>query len=299
MIPKVLHYCFGLTPDFGDKPWSLVHYACVKSAVERIRPQETYFYCEYEPSGPWWDLTRKMITLRRIEAPREIFGKPLLHPAHRADVVRLEKLLSAGGIYLDADVFVHKGFDCLLQYKTVLGEQQADGVTGLCNAIILAEPQAPFLQRWLSTYVSFRSRGRDAHWDEHSVQMPYQLSRINSDEITILPPSAFFLPTFTPSDLAMIFESNTPLDNPNSYATHLWESLVWHRHLEDLTPGRVRSIDTNFHTWIRPFIRDLPDNYGAPGFSYRLRRNIRRFVGRVRSKLRTMRSKIGRNESFS
>jgi Glycosyltransferase sugar-binding region containing DXD motif len=293
MIPKVLHYCFGLTSDFGDKPWSLVHHACVKSAVERIKPSETYFYCEYEPSGPWWDLTRRMITLQKIEAPREIFGKPLLHPAHRSDVVRLEKLLQTGGIYLDADVFVHKAFDCLLPHKTVLGEQQAKGITGLCNAVILAEPKAPFLEKWLSAYVSFRSRGRDEYWDEHSVQLPAQLARSNSDEITILPPSAFFWPTFTPDGLSMIYESNASLDTSSSYATHLWESLVWQRYLEDLAPGRVRTVDTNFHKWIRPFVHDLPDGYGAPEPSYRLRRSVNRLAARVRSKLGAMRSKTG------
>lgn len=295
MIPRVLHYCFGLTRDFGDKPWSLVHYVCVKSAVERIKPSEACIYCEYEPSGPWWDLTRKIVTVQRIEAPREIFGKPLLHPAHRSDVVRLEKLLYTGGIYLDADVFVHKTFDCLLQHKTVLGEQQANGITGLCNAVILAEPQAPFLERWRSSYVSFRSKGRDEYWDEHSVHVPAQLSKNNSDEITILPPSAFFWPTFTPDGLSMIYESNSPLDSSNSYATHLWESLVWQQHLEDLTPGRVRAIDSNFHKWIRPCVQDLPDNYGAPESSYRLRRTVRRFAARVRSKLGAMRSKMGRS----
>src|ERR1017187_9567646 len=135
MIPKVLHYCFGMSPDFGGKPWSLVHHACLTSAVTHIKPTDVFFYCEYEPTGPWWELTRRMVTVRRIVAPREIFGNPLLHAAHRADVVRLEKLLAVGGIYLDADVFVHGSFDRLLSHAAVLGEQRVDGtVVGLCNA---------------------------------------------------------------------------------------------------------------------------------------------------------------------
>ena len=293
MIPKVLHYCFGLSPDFGGKPWSLIHYACLKSAVERMQPADVFFYCEYEPAGPWWDLTRKMVTVERIKAPREIFGNPLLHAAHRADVVRLEKLLSVGGIYLDADVFVHKGFDCLLEHKTVLGEQQVGGVVmGLCNAVILAEAQAPFLQRWLSRYRSFRSRGHDAYWDEHSVRLPYQLSKEYPGEITVLPPSAFFWPTFTTEDLAMIFDSAVHLDHSNSYATHLWESVVWQRYLEDLTPRRVRKLDTNFHRWVRPMIENLPDAYGAPAAVDRIARRIRRLGRRVRSAYAAVRIEV-------
>ena len=42
-----------------------------------------------------------------------IFGHPLIHFAHRADVVRLEKLLCIDGIYLDCDF--------LLCYRSVPG----------------------------------------------------------------------------------------------------------------------------------------------------------------------------------
>jgi hypothetical protein len=45
------HYMFGMARDFGGKPWSLVHHVCVKSAVERIAPERTYLYYEFEPTG--------------------------------------------------------------------------------------------------------------------------------------------------------------------------------------------------------------------------------------------------------
>jgi Glycosyltransferase sugar-binding region containing DXD motif len=148
MIPKVLHYCFGMSSDAGGKPWSLVHYACLKSAIEHIKPKDVFFYCEHEPTGPWWELSRGNVTVERVKAPREIFGNPVVHFAHRADIVRLEKLLSRGGIYLDADVFVHTTFDQLLGHAAVLGRQVVDEKDlGLCNAVILAEAQAPFLRR--------------------------------------------------------------------------------------------------------------------------------------------------------
>ena len=265
-------------------PGALVHYVCFKSAIERIKPTDVFFYCEDEPGGPWWELTRGIVSVERIKAPREIFGNPLLHDAHRADVVRLEMLLSRGGIYLDVDVFVHDSFDPLLDHATVLGQQVVDGkVIGLGNSVILAEAQAPFLRKWHSEYRSFRSKGHDTYWDEHSVRIPYRLSKEFPDQITILPNFAFFWPTYKPEDLALIFETASPIDISRAYATHLWETPAWEPYLEQLTPRRVRSVDTNFHSWARPMIAGLPDDYGAPTVSARFARSVRHLKRRVRS----------------
>jgi hypothetical protein len=284
MIPKTLHYIFGMASNSGGKPWSLVHHVCVRSAVERVRPTDVYFYCEYEPKGPWWELTRKLVNLEKIRAPREIFGNPVIHPAHRADVVRLEKLISRGGIYLDIDVFVHRSFDDLLGSATVLGKQVVDGVEfGICNAVILSEAQAPFLKRWFSEYRSFRSRGRDGFWDEHSVQIPLRLLQQFPHEVTALPHFAFFWPTFEPEGIKLIFDSPTEIDLCRAYATHLWESVAWERYLEYLTPARVRSVDSNFHRWVRPFVASLSDKYGAPSFSDHIKLGARALKRSIRS----------------
>ena len=259
-VPKTLHYIFGMASDFGGKPWSLVHHVCLKSAVERIAPQNTLFHYEHEPKGPWWELSRELVTPVRIKAPREIFGRPLDHVAHRADVVRLQTLIEHGGIYLDADVLVHRSFDDLLNHQTVLGEEGVHAHWGLANAVILAEPRAPFLCRWLDEYRSFRGEV----WNEHSVQLPKKLASEHPSEITVLPSNAFFWPLWTEDHLEWIFASNRPIAVDQSYANHLWETVAWKKYLEDLTPRSVRSVDTNFHVWARPLIDGVPDNYGAP-----------------------------------
>ncbi len=61
------------------------------------------------------------------------------------------------------------------------------------------------------------------------------------------------------------------------YANHLWEGKAW-KYLEDLTPRRVRSVDTNFHRWAKPLIQDLPDDYGAPTLRRRLQKQSRRVL---------------------
>jgi len=292
MIPKILHFCFGMGRDIGGKPWSLSHHACVKSAVERIKPTKTFFYCEYEPQGSWWPLTREMVTIVKIEAPRTIFGNPLLHPAHRADVVRLEKLLEIGGIYLDCDVFVHRDFDDLLQYSTVLGQEGDLGRVGLCNAVILAEVEAPFLKRWYHEYRSFRSKGHDSFWSEHSVAIPSRLAREFPEEITVLPNTAFFWPTWEREGLEKIFRSVDPIIGPSVYANHLWEWCAWEPYLEHLTPKRVRNVNSNFHDWLRPMIAGLPADYGAPTRMSRMNTSFRHAADRIRSGLKYQRAYI-------
>lgn len=290
MIPKILHYTFGMSAHLGRKPWSLIHYVCLRSAIEQIKPTEVFFHCENEPTGPWWELSRPMVRVQRIKAPREIFGNPLLHEAHRADVVRLEKLLSCGGIYLDPDVFVHHSFDNLLGHSTVLGRVLIDGrCIWLGNSVILAEANAPFLKRWYSEYRSFRSKGQDEHWDEHSNQVPYRLAEQFPHEVTLLPNFAFYWPTCKSEDLDKIFASAEPIDISRSYGVHLWETVAWDRFLEHLTPGQVRRIHTNFHCWARPMIAALPDGYGAPTAMARLARgarHVRKRVGRVYANMR-------------
>lgn len=273
-IPKILHYCFGFKSDFGGKPWSLVHYACVRSAVERLRPEHAYIYFEYEPAGPWWEETRKFLTLQKITGPTEIFGNPLRHPAHVADIVRLQKLLASGGIYLDADVFVHSSFDDLLENSVVLGEEGVGGKIGLGNAVILAEPNALFLRKWYEEYRSFRSDG----WNEHSIKKPMELARKFPNDVTVLPHDAFYSPGWTSQGLQMLFGSSPTLESKATRANHLWESFVWEKYLEDLTPGRVRKVHSNFHSWVRPFVSEFPDHFGRLPFHKRLAKQSKRRV---------------------
>lgn len=290
MIPKTLHFCFGLTSDFGGKPWSLVHHACVRSAIERIDPWEVFFYFQHEPSGPWWELTSQLVNRRRVVAPESVFGRPLLHPAHRADVLRLERLIEAGGIYLDCDVLVHADVSDLLNNSVVLGREQGPDRAGLCNAVIMAEREAPFLRRWHAEYRSFRSNGSDEYWNEHSVIVPLRLATEHPGEVTVLPPAAFFEPNWSDEGIAALFGTGRSPDARGIYANHLWEGVAWRRHLDGLTPGRVREVDSPFHAWLRPLVAGLPDDYGAKSRLTRLGDNAGRVRRRVRKALTHLRT---------
>ncbi len=261
MIPRVLYYVFGLTPDFGGKPFGMLHYACITSALAHIRPERCVVAYAYEPDTPWWHRLKPRIDAQRIDPPDNVFGNPVAHYAHRADVWRMQTLLAHGGIYLDADVLVTRPFDDLLAHETVMGLQRDGYGEGLCNAVILAAPGARFMTRWYETYRQFRSTGRDAYWDEHSVRIPRRLAADHAEEVTMLPPAAFFTPGPSDRDIDRIFASPRPLDVPGAYAHHLWESVAWRPFLQGLTLAEVRRRDTAYHHLIRPHLADLPEDF--------------------------------------
>ena len=129
-VPNVVHFVFGLSPDFGGKPFSLVHYLAVLAAKARLRPDAIMLHYVHEPRGRWWRRARRHLTLRPIpptladglaaDAAGTTLGdgdpfdwRGLAHVAHKSDVVRLLVLLREGGVYMDMDVIALAPFDRL------------------------------------------------------------------------------------------------------------------------------------------------------------------------------------------
>jgi len=185
-IPNVIHFIFGLQ-DGGS--FDFMHYLAIKSAHDCNKPEAIKFYYKYEPTGEWWEKSKPYLTLIKVEPPTEIFGNKIFHPAHQADVIRLETLIKEGGIYLDMDVVCFNSFRPLLRHNCVLGRE---GWVGLCNAVILARPGARFLKNWYSHYRNFDS----TKWNEHSVRLPLQLAKENPEDIHIEDRYAFFWPLY-------------------------------------------------------------------------------------------------------
>jgi len=79
-----------MAPNFGGKPFSLVHYLSIKSAVDLNKPEQAFFHYQYEPIGEWWEKAKPLLRLNKIDAPTQIMGNQLYHVAHQADVVRLQ-----------------------------------------------------------------------------------------------------------------------------------------------------------------------------------------------------------------
>jgi Glycosyltransferase sugar-binding region containing DXD motif len=264
-----------MAPDFGGKPFSLVHYLSVKSAVELNKPIAAYFHYQYEPVGEWWEKAKPLLTLNKVLAPESIMGNKLYHVAHKADVVRLQALKDTGGIYLDLDTISVKPLTSLLNNSFAIGQElkpayvpknwrqrikqqlgwtkeNKDGATGLCNAVLLSEQNSDFVNLWISEYHSFRSQGRDKYWNEHSVLVPQRLAEQYPQHITQLSPYAFHYPLYKEEGLKSMFEEVTAFSD--AYLHHLWESFAWEKYMSKLTPEYIQTVDTTYNLIARQYL---------------------------------------------
>lgn len=260
-IPNKLHFVFGLSEDFGGKPWSLCHYLAVKSAIELNKPEKAYFYYKFKPTGKWFEMIEDQLDLVQIDPPTEIFGRPLLHVAHQTGVIRLQVLIEEGGIYMDVDTISKKPFTDLLHHSCVLGIQgyPNGSIEGLCDGVILAEKNSEFLQHWLLSYQSHRSKGRDQYWAEHAVHMPYTLSKQYPNLLHIEPYSSFHYPLYHGNDpmastdgIKVLFEQDQEF--LNAYCHHIWESITWEPYLKNLTIEDIKNNNTTYNNIARKFI---------------------------------------------
>lgn len=254
MRPPLIHFITGLSPEFGGKPFILPHALAILSARRAYPDHEVIVWCMYEPNGPFWDIAKPHVRVSPIIAPTEIFGRPIRHFAHAADVLRLRLLLEHGGIYFDTDTLILRPISDLPDDKVVMGrEAKQDGtVLGLCNAFIAAPQGAPFLATWLERYRDFDA----GDWSAHSVRLPLELAELLPDLIHALPPSAFFSPGWEPEPLRDLFER--AVDTCDAYSIHLWESKSW-AYLHDLTPTAIITRDTSYNLGARPVIAAFPE----------------------------------------
>lgn len=251
-IPLAFHFCwFRAGNGAVNKPFSYIHYLCLLSVMKQ-HPDATFnFYYNSPIESEWFELLKPHLQLAQVEAPTEIYGQPLKKVEHQSDIFRFRKLLREGGIYLDLDVFCIKPFDSLLGEHFVMG---IEAQSGLCNAVILSEPQAPFLQTWLESYHPDCTRegaGFDPDgWAEMSVHFPQKLANELSDCITVLPPKAFFYPIGIPTLLERFF-NDRDFEPSSSYCHHLWESQSWEGYLKDLDPEKVMAQQGFFYQLVK------------------------------------------------
>jgi len=277
MIPNIIHFVFGMAPDFGGMPFSLVDYLAIKSAIAVNKPNAVIFHYEFEPEGSWWEKAKPLLTLNKIKAPDSFMGRPLYHVAHKADVVRLLALKETGGIYIDLDSICVKPLAALLNHSFVIGQEQkpeyipknwrqkykyafrnyfhlidTNTINGLCNAVLLSEKNSEFVNLWIDAYATFRSKGYDKYWSEHSVRIPQQLAEKYPDKVTILDPYAFYYPLYNKPGLEAMFEKVTAF--PKAYLHHLWEHFSWDDYLSHMNSKDIFETETTYNCIARKYL---------------------------------------------
>ncbi|KAG8464935.1 hypothetical protein KFE25_012298 [Diacronema lutheri] len=246
-IPRVVHFVHGLATSAADVHFGYEHYLAVVAASVHIRPDTIAFHHHHVPRGEWWARAAPLLDLRRVPLPTEVFGRPLTHAAHRADVVRLRALLREGGIYLDMDVIALRSFDDLLAAALpALGKEGRAGEHGLCNAVIVAPAGAPFLARWLDAYRTFDG----ALWAEHSVALPMRLALAHPTEVRRLDADAFFWPLWDDAALRRLLLYREYDFGPN-YATHLWAQAARPYVLSLWSPAFVAAVPSALNCRLR------------------------------------------------
>jgi len=283
LAPNVVHFIFGLKEDFGGKPWGMVQYLAVRSASERLQPTAVFLHYVHRPSGPWFDLALPYLTLNRVEPVTEVFGIPVHHVAHRADVLRLQLLKERGGIYMDLDVISIAPFGPeLRRHAFVMGMEGHPGVRDaefraayswrsegyvLCNAVMVAKAGARFIDRWLEHYRHAEFASEGTNWASMSVVLPARLAREHPEDVHVVGPRAFFNPLWTRQGLRSLFHpshsdpglfTNAPGMKQRAYAVHLWDKVSYAAHTRDLTPDDVlRGPETSFNLLVRQYLHDL------------------------------------------
>jgi hypothetical protein len=259
-IPNIIHFVYGLKEQTEE--FDLYKYIAIKSAHDINKPDKIFFYCYYEPYGYWWNKIKELIIIEKIIPPEEIYGNKIYHYAHQADIIRLQKLIERGGIYLDIDTICLKSFEDLLYNDFVMGSQTNSDNTkiyGLCNAVILSKKDSYFAKKWLETYTTFRSKGRDEYWDEHGVLIPLELSKIYVNDILVLNYNSFFYPLWYDIHNSIF---NEIIDTEeykkiilNNYCIHLWDTYS-NTYLKTLNENIIFNKNTIYNIISRKFLKN-------------------------------------------
>ena len=220
-IPNIIHFVFGLKPQTEE--FLFVYYLSVLSAYIVNKPEKIFFYYHYEPHGEWWDRLKikiPVLILEKVELPTHIGNKEIKHFAHKADWIRMNKLYERGGIYMDIDTISVRGYNNLLNNKTVLGyEIKKDEL--ICNAVMMTIPNSPFFDIWLQEYEKeFDPNG----WGEASIHLPGKINKRYPDLAMVLSENTFFRPYATEG--RAIFEEKNVGIHPDAITLHLWESYT-------------------------------------------------------------------------
>jgi hypothetical protein len=124
-------------------------------------------------------------------------------------------------------------------------------VVGLCNATIIAPPNAKFLRLWLETFREFTGGRAGDAWNKFAVQVPMALAREHPELLRIEPASSFFWPTWDKAGIASMFSLDCEF--PEAYSFHLWAGASWNL-AKDIDAKAVMTIDTTYNKIARRFV---------------------------------------------
>lgn len=250
MIPKIIHFIYGLSDDFSLKPFSFFHYISILSA-KKCNGCPVYLHIRHEPRNNfWYDLSKDLVEIKNIPNIPEVFSeKRIIFNEHRCDYLRLQILSEYGGIYLDIDTICNKSFDTLLGYDCVMGIEKFNGVTnGLCNAVILSSKESQFIKHWIN-YFDIEFDPQD--WNKMAVRIPYEISKKYPNLIHIERQDSFF--RYDWHNIIDMFNGDSP-STSGDYVHHLWESKLYHPILKHISLSDIRNRECLYNNIAKKFL---------------------------------------------
>jgi len=259
MKNPIYHFIFGLDPVFANKPFEFFHYLCLKSCyITQDKPQ-IWMHIIHEPQNNiWWEKSKEFFKIIRYEKLPDLCytcnGLDVYRPEHRSDIFRLLLLQEYGGVYADIDTFFYKPFFPHFDNKTmVMGLESIYHVgwdhlevTGICNALIIAEKSTKFIDIWLNEY----KIGYDNYdWNAFSVRKPYSLSQQYKDLIHVEPVYTFHKYNWCELIYDEVtyengFYLNYLADN-GIFSKHICESKIFNR-MSSLTNEKLKTSTSLF-----------------------------------------------------
>jgi hypothetical protein len=240
-LNKKAHYIYF----YNDKSrrtadWDLMRYLAVKSFHHHNPDYQINFYTNIPPSGEYWERVSTFVTLHIVDPPMEVFGNPLVHPAHASDVFRIRILNEHGGVYSDFDTITIKSFDDLIaEEKFIVGKLGSrDWKYG--NGVLISPPNSKYLQEWYDEYTWFRSKGKDTYWDEHSVKMHSTLIARESlqGHYKAVPWEAFYPYRYTEPE--KLYDAFLPdRITPGTYSVHLYDTSMSYKKIQSWTEEKI------------------------------------------------------------
>ncbi len=217
MIPKIIHYCW-----FGNNKKSKLIKKCISTWKKHL---PNYKFYEWNESN--CDLTTPFVELAYNNKKW----------AFVSDFIRLEKLYTYGGIYLDTDMLLLKSLDEFLENECFFGAEDLEFING---AIFGTTVRNSFLKQCIEYYKMIDVQ-LAINWGEISIpklitstfrknynfNLPF--NKIIEIENIVIYPNDYFYP--------LPYSKKNDVNNYKSYinkdtvAIHLWCS-TWVEHSE-------------------------------------------------------------------
>lgn len=262
-VPNIIHFICIKPMNF-----EFIHYLAVMSAHYVNKPDQIFVYVDIEPENNfYWECVKPYITVEIVAPPTNFRGLEIKPAQYKADIIRLEKLIERGGIYLDIDNLCLHSFEKLRTKKfTMFGwpDEQINDISKLetlSNSIILTEPDSPFLKLWYNEIHKYMTPNHA--WSFHAVCLPVKLLQANQNlvsYVTIIEWEKYARP-FGWEGIPFIMDGsqNNRIHELDRYYTIVfYQTIVFDRYLKNITPDYFYKNNNILTQLYKPIVDLLP-----------------------------------------